>query len=196
MMHSLNYVYLEPMNPIIYACCQPDDCLKLVEADYRLEWATVAPQLGTVISMGAEARWSVVRITVYRPETAQTVDSVYLAYIHPVGLSVPPDSEWDSDFIIDGERGLYLEVVAIGKEELAVGALGSARIPKVGDQVKSDIDPMDEVMIIYDPPKFWTMRQVVLYFPVAEMRLTVPASDPYARAFVCWCEPTEAVSEP
>lgn len=184
------------MNPIIYACCQPDDCLKLVEADYRLEWSTAAPQLGTVISMGAEARWSVVRITVYRPETAQTVDSVYLAYIHPVGLSVPPDSEWDSEFMIDAEHGLYLEVVAIDKEELALGALGRARIPKVGDQVESDLDPMDEDIIIYDPPKFWTMRQVVPYFPVAEMWLTVPESAPYARAFLCWCEPTEAVSVP
>ncbi|MBW4579635.1 MAG: hypothetical protein KME42_08695 [Tildeniella nuda ZEHNDER 1965/U140] len=181
------------MNPIIYACCQTEDRLKRSEAPYRLEWSTVAPQLGTVISMGAQARWSVVKITVYRPETAQTVASIYLVYVHPEGLSVPPDSEWDNDFIMDSEHGLYLEVVAIGEEELALGALGSSRIPKVGDQVESDVDPMDADIIIYDPPKFWTMRQVVSYSPVMEMRL-VTSEEINARAFLCWCEPTEVTS--
>ena len=189
-----NYVCLEPMNPIIYACCQTEECIVLSEAHHRLEWSTDAPQLGTVISMGAEARWSIVKITVYRPETAQTVDSVYLAHVHPERLSVPPDSEWNSDLLIESDHGFYIEVVAIDEHELAIGPIGRSRVPKVGDQVESDVDPMDEEVIIYDPPKFWTMCQVVPYSPVMEMRL-VTIEESNVRAFLCWCEPTEATSE-
>lgn len=183
------------MNPIIYACCQTEDCLSGSEADYRLEWSTVAPQLGTIISMGAEARWSIVKITVYRPETGQPVDSIYLAYVHPERLAIPPDSEWDSDLLIDSESGFYINIVSIDKEELEVGVIGPSRVPRVGDQVESDVDPMDEDIIIYDPPKFWTMRQVVPYSPVMEMRL-VTSEEANAKAFLCLCEPTDAVSEP
>lgn len=190
---QLNYVCLKPMNPIIYACCQREDYLERSEAPHRLEWSTVAPRLGAVISMGDQARWSVVSITVYRPETAQTVDSIYLAYVHPEKLAIPPASAWRNDLLIESERGLYLEVVAIDKAELAFGTIGRSPLPRVGDLVDSDVDPMDEEVIIYDPPKFWTMRQVVSYSPVMEMRLaTFEEID--ARAFLCWCEPTEAVS--
>jgi len=172
-----------------------EDCLQGSEAPNRLEWSTVAPQLGTIIPMGAKARWSIVKITVYRPETAQTVDSVYLAHVHPERLSIPPDSEWDNDLLIDSEHGLHIDIVSIDEEELEVGAIGLSRVPRVGDQVESDVDPMDEDIIIYDPPKFWTMRQVVPYLPVMEMRL-VTSEEINAKAFLCWCEPTEAVSEP
>ena len=183
------------MNQIIYACCLSEDCLQGSEAFYRLEWSTVAPQLGTVISMGAQARWSSVKITVYRPETAQTIDSIYLAYVHPERLAIPPDSEWDNELLIDSESGLYIDIVSLDKEELEVGVIGRSRVPRVGDQMESDFDPMDEDIIIYDPPKLWTMRQVVPYSPVMEMRL-VTSEEANVKAFLCWCEPTEAVSEP
>ncbi|MBD2076996.1 hypothetical protein H6F86_24540 [Phormidium sp. FACHB-592] len=183
------------MNSIIYTCCQTEYCLARVEADWRLEWSPVPPQLGAVVSMGAEARWCIVKITVYQPTTTQAVDSVYLAHLHPVGRPVPPDVEWDSEPMMDSVQSLLVEAVAIGKEELGLSPTDSVNVPKVGDQVESDIDPMDEDMIIYDPPKSWTMRQVVLYLPVMEMRLTTPEEAHYARAFICWCESSEIVSK-
>jgi len=186
------------MNPIIYACCLMEECIDHYEEGSRLEWSTDPPQLGEVISMGGHDRWCIVKIIIYRPQTAQAVDNVYLAYLHPDKLPVPPEDEWDNDllrFDFDSKQSLYLEMVAIGKEELAVYALEGVLTPRVGEQVESDIDPMDEDFIIYDPPKFWTMQQVMPYLPVLEMRLPTAQSAHHARAFVCWCKPTETVSE-
>jgi hypothetical protein len=185
------------MNPIIYACCLMEECIDHYEEGWRLEWSTDSPQLREVISMGGLVRWCVMKIIIYRPETAQAVDSVYLTYLHPVGLPVPPEDEWDNDLLLfdfGSNQSLCMEMVAIDKEELAVYALEGARAPKVGEQVESDIDPMDEDIIIYNPPKFWTMRQIVTYLPVLEMRLPPAEGVHHARAFVCWCEPTEAGS--
>jgi hypothetical protein len=113
------------MNPIIYACCLMEECIDHYEEGWRLEWSTDPPQLGEVISMGGHDRWCIVKIIIYRPQTAQAVDSVYLAYLHPDKLPVPPEDEWDNDllrFDFDSKQSLYLEMVAIGKEELAVYA--------------------------------------------------------------------------
>lgn len=161
-----------------------------------MAWSALAPQLGTIVSMGDEVRWRIVRITTYRPETAQEVDRVYVAYVHPVGLPVPPDSEWNCDLDPDPPQRVSAEVVFIGQIELQRSAGGGIESPPIGEQIESIVEPTEEGEIVLEVPKLWTRRRVVPYFPVEEMRIAIPEETIFARAFLCWCEPTESTGEP
>lgn len=183
------------MNLIIYTCCQSEDCIFGSETEWLMDWSDTDPQLGSAASMGAKARWNIVKITVYRPETAQEIDGVFLAYLHPIGKPIPPDSEWDSELVIDFPQTLYAEIVAPGKQELRAGPIESGYIPTGGEQTESYLNPTEGYWAILEQPKSWTTWQVVTYTAVLEMRLTTPETTSYGKAFVCWCEPTETTVE-
>jgi len=155
------------MNLIIYTCCQTEDCLfgsdgiLSLESEWRIEWSDAAPQLGALVSMGAQERWRIVKITVYRSKTVQEIDSVHLAYIHPVGQPIPPESLWDMDPALDSMESIYAEIAALGKEELNVGSIESEHAPQVGDQTCTDFDPTSDDFVVFEQLKWWTIRRVV-----------------------------------
>ncbi len=183
------------MKPIFYFCCQPEEYINPDEAEWCMAWSTLAPQLGTIVSMGDEARWRIVRITTYRPQTAQEVDSVYVAYVHPVGLPIPPESEWDCDLEPDPPQRVSADVVFIGQIELQRSA-GRGMVPlRIGEQIESIVEPTEEGEIILEVPKIWIRRRVVPYFPVEEVQIAIPEETIFARAFLCWCELEESTGD-
>lgn len=187
------------MNLIIYTSCRSEDC-NCYEFDWRMEWSADYPRLGALVSMEVGSprtknRWHIVKVTIYRPTTEQDVDIIYLAYVHPVEQVVLPEDEWDSVAIADSTQNIHVEIVAIGKEALGVGPTQSDYVLRVGKQVDSRIDPMDEDRLLLEQPKFWTIEEVVTYLPTVEMRLTTPKETNYSRAFLSWCKPTEETTD-
>jgi hypothetical protein len=182
------------MKPIFYFCCQPENCIDFHEAEWCLVWTEEPPQLETVVSMGGEARWRVVKIATYRPETPQDVDSIHAAYVHPLGLPVPPESEWDCDLLSDPPQSICAEVALIGQTELGIGWGEGIDVPKIGEQIESILELTEEDLIPVEVPKFWTRCRVVPYLPLEKTRIATLEEASFARIFLCWCEPTETTS--
>lgn len=144
--------------------------------------------------MGREERWGIVKITTYRSETAQDIDTVYVAYVHPLGLPIPPESEWDCDLAHDPPQSIAAEMVLVGQMELEMCVGVGVGTPEIGEQIESTVEPTEEGPIPLEVPKLWTRRRVVSYLPVEEMRIPILGETTFVKVFLGWCEPTEAAS--
>lgn len=178
------------MKPIFYVCCQEKYCVENRELSWRFGWSPEIPQLGTRISMGTEARWSIVKITTYHAETADEIDRFYIVYVHPLGLPVPPESEWYSEKPCNISAG----VVLLGQEEIELSMMRDIDVPEIGEQLESIIEPTPEGTVLLEAEKSWTRRRFVSYRPVEELRMVTPEEASFARAFLSWWEPTETVT--
>lgn len=179
------------MKPIFYVCCQEKYCVENRELEWCFGWSPEIPQLGTRVSMGTEARWSIVKITTYHAETAHEVDRVYIVHVHPVGLPVPPESEWDREL---EPCSFSAEVVLIGQEAIELSLMRGIDTPEIGEQLESIIEPTTEGTVLLEARKCWTRRLIVSYRPVEELRMVTPEETSFARAFLGWWEPTETVA--
>lgn len=180
------------MKPIFYFCCQTQDLIQNQEGEWDFQWSHEEPQLGTVVSMGSEVRWCIVKITTYRSETAQDVDHVYVAHVHPLGHPIPPESEWNDNLEFDGKQSVYAEVVGIGQEELGSGMQRGVKTPNIGEEIESIIEPTEAGTNVLDAPKIWTTSKVASYIPISEIRMANPKTAIFAKAFLCWCKPADA----
>lgn len=180
------------MKPIFYFCCQSEECIEHHEGPFGMYWSTVAPQLGTLISIGSEERWCIVKITTYRSETAQDVDTVYVAYVHPLGLPIPPESEWDCDLVPDPPQSISAEIVLIGQMELGMCVGEGIDTPEIGEQIESILEPTEEGPVPLEVPKLWAINRVVSYSPTEEIRIQTLQETTFVKVFLCWCEPTDA----
>lgn len=114
------------MDLSILIACQEQYCLP-DETSVIVQWGTPDHEL---ISMGAGNTWRVVEQVQY--EGSQDV-CPQIIYVHPDGLDVPPQSEWDS--AAESETAIQISLEEIGKPELefSFNVLGQA--PTVGDRL-------------------------------------------------------------
>ncbi|MBD0268563.1 MAG: hypothetical protein ICV77_09745 [Cyanobacteria bacterium Co-bin8] len=64
------------------------------EHDHKVSWRTHEPEIGEVLSMGGEERWSVIsNYSLFAP-TVENLLSVSICHVHLIGEYAPPMADW------------------------------------------------------------------------------------------------------